>query len=632
LAEGKKEKEEMAVWDKILYELKNRGRIDKPRFEALSAKGASEGIKELVADKTIEDEAAACKFYFSSLKARSLEDVLIADGLLSAAGLEKLIDEFGGVPGNLKDILIERNIIYPAAVYKAIAVQHQADYIDLNAEKIDDALFSKFDINIIRRYQFIPHKMEGDKLVIIIDDPSDVERIEEIESVIGIPTRADVAVKSDISRVINLMIETSLSETTLFSDSDDTPLLKTVNEEADDAAADAEFLKTLSDVSIVKTVDSIILKAIRKKASDIHFEVYPEGLKVKYRIDGALYVVKTIDVKSKNFIISRLKNMANLDISEKRIPQDGRFKRYIDERAIDFRMSVLPSVFGETVVIRVLDQNALGLDINRLGFPETDLVRFKKNIFKPYGMILVAGPTGSGKTTTLYSAIRAIKTPEDKFITIEDPVEYQIPDIVQINVNEKKGLTFASGLRSIVRQDPDEIMVGEIRDFETANIAINAALTGHLVLSTIHANNVIDAIGRLVNMGVDPYQFAASFNIIMSQRLIRKICSNCRQECAPDGELVKLMGDFEIYKDNKFYKGAGCRFCHNTGYSGRTGIYETMPLSDMLKSMVIGRISPLEIKKQAVAEGMTTLRQSAWRLVVEGVSTIEEINRMTFED
>ncbi|EKD69344.1 MAG: hypothetical protein ACD_47C00158G0001 [uncultured bacterium] len=622
----------MAVWEKILYELKNRNKIDKARFDALVSKTPADGIKELIALGAVESEQAAYKFYFSSLRARTLEDVLISEGTLSAADLERIIDEFKGVPGNLKDILIERKIVYPLAVYKAIAVQHHADFVDLNTEKIDDALFSKFDINIVRRYQFIPHKMEGDKLVIIIDDPSDVERIEEIESVIGFPTAACVAVKSDISRIINLMIETSLSETALFSDTDDTPLLKVVNEDADDTAADAEFLKTMSDSSIVKTVDSVILKAIRKKASDIHFEVYPEGLKVKYRIDGALYVVKTIDVKSKNFVISRLKNMASLDISEKRIPQDGRFKRFIDDRAIDFRVSVLPSVFGETVVIRVLDQNALGLDLNRLGFPDHDLVRFKKNIFKPYGMILVAGPTGSGKTTTLYSAIRAIKTPEDKFITIEDPVEYQIPDIVQINVNEKKGLTFASGLRSIVRQDPDEIMVGEIRDFETANIAINAALTGHLVLSTIHANNVIDAIGRLVNMGVDPYQFAASFNLIMSQRLIRKICASCRKEHTPDGEMIKLMGDFEAYKDNKFFRGEGCRFCHNTGYSGRTGIYETMPLSDTIKAMVIGRTSPLEIKKQAVSEGMTTLRQSAWKRVVDGVSTIEEINRMTFED
>jgi len=622
----------MAVWEKILYELKNRNRIDKAALETLASKNFSEGVKELIKLKVIENEQAAYKFYFSSLKARSLEDVLISEGRLAASELERIISEFGAVPGNLKDLLIERGIVYPAAVYRAIAVQHNSEFVDLNETKIDDALFSKFDVNIIRRYQFIPYAMKGEKLVIVIDDPSDVERIEEIESVIGIPTLAYVSVKSDIARIINLMIETSLSENTLFADTDDTPALRAVSEEADDAAADAEFLKTMSDSSIVKTVDSIILKAIRKKASDIHFEVYPEGLKVKYRIDGALYVVKTIDVKSKNFIISRLKNMASLDISEKRIPQDGRFKRYIDDRAIDFRVSVLPSVFGETVVIRVLDQNALGLDLARLGFPEHDLIRFKKNIFKPYGMILVAGPTGSGKTTTLYSAIKAIKTPEDKFITIEDPVEYQIPDIVQINVNEKKGLTFASGLRSIVRQDPDEIMVGEIRDFETANIAINAALTGHLVLSTIHANNVIDAIGRLVNMGVDPYQFAASFNLIMSQRLIRKICSSCRREYIPDEETVKLMGDFERYKDHKFYKGEGCRFCHNTGYSGRTGIYETMPLSDCIKNMIILKASPLDIRKQAVAEGMTTLRQSAWQRVIEGISTIDEINRMTFED
>ncbi len=622
----------MAVWEKILYELKNRGKIEKQLYDSLLSRSSDEGMKKLISLGVIENAEAACKYYFSSLKARSLEDVLIAEGLLSASALERIIAESGNVPGNLKDILIERKIVYPAAVYRAIAMQHQADFIDLSTEKIDEELFVKFDINVIRRYQFIPHKMDGEKLVIIIDDPSDVERIEEIESIIGFPTRPEVAVKSDIARVINLMIETSLNESALFSDVDDTPALKAVDEESDESASDAEFLKTLSDSSIVKMVDSIIIKAIRKKASDIHFEVYPEGLKVKYRIDGALYVVKTIDVKSKNFIISRLKNMANLDISEKRIPQDGRFKRYIDERAIDFRVSVLPSVFGETIVIRVLDQNALGLDIERLGFPDNDLIRFKKNIFKPYGMVLVAGPTGSGKTTTLYSAIRAIKTPEDKFITIEDPVEYQIPDIVQINVNEKKGLTFASGLRSIVRQDPDEIMVGEIRDFETAGIAINAALTGHLVLSTIHANNVIDAIGRLVNMGVDPYQFAASFNLIMSQRLIRKICTNCRRECTPDPAITKLMGDFEAYHDNKFYSGAGCRFCHNTGYSGRTGIYETMPLSDTIKSMVIQRVSPLEIKKQAVKEGMSTLRQSAWRLVLEGISTIEEINRMTFED
>ena len=622
----------MAVWNKILYELKAHGKIDESLYVSLSSKTAASGIADLSAKKIISSESEAYKYYFFALKSRALEDVLISEGYLSTADLERLIAEFGEIPGNFKDILLERNLLHPRQIYKAIALQHRVEFVELDQAKIDDALFSKFDINIIRRYQFIPYRMDGEKLVIIMDDPSDVERIEEIESIIGIPTTPCVSLKGDIARTINLMIETSLSEKTLFSDAEDTPLLKNAPEESDESAADADFLKTMADSAIVKTVDSIILKAIRKKASDIHFEVYPEGMKVKYRIDGALFTIKNIDSRSKNFIVSRIKNMASLDISEKRIPQDGRFKRFIDDRSIDFRVSVLPSVFGETVVIRVLDQNALGLDLSRLGFPQDDLIRFKKNIFKPYGMVLVAGPTGSGKTTTLYSAIRTIKTPEDKLITIEDPVEYQIPDIVQINVNEKKGLTFASGLRSIVRQDPDEIMVGEIRDFETANIAINAALTGHLVLSTIHANNVIDAIGRLINMGVDPYQFAASFNLIISQRLIRKICSNCREEHEPETETIKLMGDFEKYRSDKYYKGAGCRFCHNTGYSGRTGIYETMPLSDEIKAMIISRVSPLEIKRQAVSEGMQTLRQAAWRCVGDGLTTIEEINRMTFED
>jgi len=622
----------MPVWEKILYELKLKNKIDAATRDALLSSGTEEGIKGLIARNIVPDSDAAYKYYFHALKSHSLEDVLISENIISTEELEKIIVEFGGVPGNLKEILIQRNIAAPKQIYKAIAIQHHADFVDLNEAKIDDAVFSRYDVNTIRRYQFIPYRLENEKLTIIMDDPSDVDRIEEIESVIGIPTVPCVAVKSDIARNINLLVETSLSENALFADADDAELLKSVPEDGDERAAEADFVKTLSDDTIVHTVDSIILKAVRKKASDIHFEVYPEGLKVKYRIDGALFMVRTIDPKSKNFIIARLKTMASMDISEKRIPQDGRFKRYIDERAIDFRVSVLPSIFGETVVIRILDQHALGLDLANLGFPEDDLLKFRKNITKPYGMILVAGPTGSGKTTTLYSAIKAIKTPEDKLITIEDPVEYQIDDIVQININEKKGLTFASGLRSIVRQDPDEIMVGEIRDSETANIAINAALTGHLVLSTIHANDVMDSIGRLVNMGVDPYQFVASFNLILSQRLIRKICSNCREEYVPEKSVTDLMGDFEKYSGGKFYRGAGCRFCHKTGYVGRVGIYETLPLTEKIKSMVLARLSPIEIKKQAVAEGMRTLRAAAWQKVAEGITNIEEINRITFED
>ncbi|HMM60586.1 MAG TPA: GspE/PulE family protein, partial [Candidatus Rifleibacterium sp.] len=294
---------------------------------------------------------------------------------------------------------------------------------------------------------------------------------------------------------------------------------------------------------------------------------------------------------------------------------------------------VLPSIFGETVVLRILDKSALGLDIQKLGLEGDDLLLFKRNVKKPYGMILVAGPTGSGKTTTLYSALKFVHTPKDKFITIEDPVEYQLPDIVQIAVNEKKGLTFSSGLRSIVRQDPDKIMVGEIRDPETAKIAINAALTGHLVFSSIHANNVTDAISRLENMEIDPYEFVSSFNLIMSQRLMRLNCKNCTgDDTTITEEMKRLTIDFEHYSHVEFKKGKGCRFCHDTGYQSRSGIFEVLELSPAIKQMILTRQSPLEIKKAAIAQGMVPLRRAGWQKVERGLTTFEEMNRVTFEE
>jgi type IV pilus assembly protein PilB len=381
-------------------------------------------------------------------------------------------------------------------------------------------------------------------------------------------------------------------------------------------------------------VDAIILKGVRKRSSDIHFEVYESQLKVKYRIDGVLFeVLSDVEPRLRAPIISRLKVMAQLDIAEKRVPQDGRFKLKIDDRFVDFRVSVLPSIFGETVVLRILDKSALGLDIQKLGLEGDDLLLFKRNVKKPYGMVLVAGPTGSGKTTTLYSALKFVHTPKDKFITIEDPVEYQLPDIVQIAVNEKKGLTFSSGLRSIVRQDPDKIMVGEIRDPETAKIAINAALTGHLVFSSIHANNVTDAISRLENMEIDPYEFVSSFNLIMSQRLLRLNCKNCvGEDDTITDEMKRLTIDFEHYAAVSFKKGKGCRFCHETGYQGRSGIFEVLELSPAIKQMILTRQSPLEIKKAAIAQGMVPLRRAGWQKVEHGLTTFEEMNRVTFEE
>jgi type IV pilus assembly protein PilB len=384
---------------------------------------------------------------------------------------------------------------------------------------------------------------------------------------------------------------------------------------------------------VVKMIDALLLKAILKKASDVHFEAYEDVMKIKYRIDGVLFEVLKINSEFSNMITSRIKIISNLDIAEKRKPQDGRFTLSFENREVDFRVSILPSIHGETVVLRILDKTAVGLDVRKLGFEDYDLKKFLKNIKKPYGMILVAGPTGSGKTTTLYSAINEINKPEDKLITIEDPVEFQFDDIVQVAVNEKQGLSFASGLRSVVRQDPDKIMIGEIRDIETAEIAVNAALTGHLVLSSIHANNVFDCISRLVNMGVDIYQVVSSFNLIVSQRLVRKICEKCKiEDIESKKKLKELVDDWQEHEDKVFYKGRGCRFCHKTGYRGRVAIYEVLPMSSRVKEMLLVNSNSVEVRRAAVEEGMHSLRGASWIKVCQGVTTIDEMNRVTFED
>jgi len=433
------------------------------------------------------------------------------------------------------------------------------------------------------------------------------------------------------------MIETSLDSKVVFGDLENFPPLEVVIEEDEEETPAAGVAKTAgfaSETPVIRMVDAIILKGVRKRSSDIHFEVYESQLKVKYRIDGVLFeVLSDVEPRLRGPIISRLKVMAQLDIAEKRVPQDGRFKLRIDDRFVDFRVSVLPSIYGETVVLRILDKSALGLDLQRIGLDGEDLLQFKRNVKKPYGMVLVAGPTGSGKTTTLYSAIKFVHTNKDKFITIEDPVEYQLPDIVQIAVNEKKGLTFSSGLRSIVRQDPDKIMVGEIRDPETAKIAINAALTGHLVFSSIHANNVIDAISRLENMEIDPYEFVSSFNLIMSQRLLRLNCKNCiTDDDSITEEMKRLTIDFKQYENVAFKRGKGCRFCHDTGYQGRSGIFEVLEMSPSIKQMILTRQSPLEIRKAAMEQGMVPLRRAGWQKVEKGLTTFEEMNRVTFEE
>jgi type IV pilus assembly protein PilB len=389
----------------------------------------------------------------------------------------------------------------------------------------------------------------------------------------------------------------------------------------------------------VKLLDSILLSAMQRRASDIHIEASDRATKVKLRVDGILVpAMEPLDIRLHAPLVSRLKVMSELDIAERRVPQDGSFRMRLDRKTVDFRVSILPSVFGESVVIRILDREAIttgvsALRLERLGFNPEDLKRFRRAIVRPYGMVLVTGPTGSGKTTTLYAAISEMNTADDKLITIEDPVEYQLTGVVQIPVNEKKGLTFARGLRSILRHDPDKIMVGEIRDAETAQIAIQSALTGHLVLTTVHANNVFDVIGRFSSMGIDAYNFLAALNCVLAQRLVRILCPSCRVQVAAEQALLEESGlDYEQYRDTPFYQGKGCSNCMGTGYRGRKCITEFLDLTDEIKEMILAERPLSEIRYRAVTDGMITLRQSAIKKVLQGETSLREINRVTFSE
>ena len=592
-------------------------------------------LLRLAGDADISDSNLV-KAFAATFRKKTLYEILVEEGFITLEFIQGMISEFGAIPGNIGQILIDRKVISEEDFARAVAMELGIEYVDLAQYEVDDELFNTIDVSLMRRYCFVPHRRSSRDIHLIMHDPGNVDAIEELEVQLGLPIMPMVASKMAIQKLLSLMIETSLDSKVVFGDLENFPPLEVVVEDEDDAPA-AGVAKTAgfaSETPVIRMVDAIILKGVRKRSSDIHFEVYESQLKVKYRIDGVLFeVLSDVEPRLRGPIISRLKVMAQLDIAEKRVPQDGRFKLRIDDRYVDFRVSVLPSIYGETVVLRILDKSALGLDLQRVGLDGDDLLLFKRNVKKPYGMILVAGPTGSGKTTTLYSAIKFVHTAKDKFITIEDPVEYQLPDIVQIAVNEKKGLTFSSGLRSIVRQDPDKIMVGEIRDPETAKIAINAALTGHLVLSSIHANNVIDAIARLENMEIDPYEFVSSFNLIMSQRLMRLTCKNCViDDDTITEEMKKLTIDFKQYEHVEFKRGKGCRFCHDTGYQGRSGIFEVLEMAPNIKQMILTRQSPLEIRKTAMEQGMVPLRRAGWQKVEKGLTTFEEMNRVTFEE
>jgi len=532
----------------------------------------------------------------------------------------------------LERILLEEKIVGEEDLAKAIAEGFGLEYADTSSLSVKPAL-NGISPELMRRYVFVPIRKDKDRLLIAVHNPADIIKIDELEVLLN--SRIDMVVTTR-SAIDNALKRLKEGEEVFREISGEFRFQMVKETEEGDEVVSLEKIRG-DESPIIKLVDSAIYNAVEKRASDIHLETAANEVIIKYRIDGVLYpAMEPIEKKYHSSIISRIKIMSELDIAEKRVPQDGRFKLKIDSKIIDFRVSIMPSIFGEDAVIRILDKEHLSkefakLSLDGLGFEGDLLAKIRKNTKKPYGMILVTGPTGSGKTTTLYAAIIEINNSEEKIITIEDPVEYQLPDVLQVPVNEKKGLTFARGLRSILRHDPDKIMVGEMRDSETAQIAVQSALTGHLVFTTVHANNVIDVIGRLLNMGVEPYNFVSALNCILAQRLVRNICPACKEPVKAPRELLQESGlDADKYKDHAFYEGRGCSECNNTGYHGRTAIAEFLELSDTIREMILERRPFADIKKKAKEEGMIFLRESAIDKVFKGKTTFREINRVTF--
>lgn len=517
-----------------------------------------------------------------------------------------------------------------------LAHRYRSEFVDLRNYHIQHDLFRSVPVDLMFRYNFVPLEITSEgRLAIAIADPSRLMMIDEISLLLNKPVVAKVATLSQINDILKKAEQSQR----VLDEAGETFALQVIREsENGDENISIERLTADEDMSpIIRLVDTAIFTALQRRASDIHIETRDDSVAIKYRIDGVLQpAMSPIAREHHSTIISRIKVMSELDIAERRVPQDGRFRVRYNNRPIDFRVSIMPSINGEDAVLRVLDKESMSekfhkLTLDVVGFGEDDLRKFRMFISEPYGMVLVTGPTGSGKTTTLYAALNEIKTDEDKIVTIEDPVEYQIRGVTQIPVNEKKGLTFARGLRSILRHDPDKIMVGEIRDQETAQIAIQSALTGHLVFTTVHANNVVDVLGRFLNMGVEAYNFVSALNCVLAQRLVRMICNSCKSPVRYSKEILTASGlNLQEWGDFTFYEGQGCIECSGTGFRGRTAIHELLDLSDHIREMILERKPSSEIRRAAHQEGMHFLRESALAKIKDGVTTLKEINKVTF--
>ncbi|HLV67039.1 MAG TPA: type IV-A pilus assembly ATPase PilB [Polyangiaceae bacterium] len=562
-----------------------------------------------------------------------LGELLVREKLISLQQLRKAQDEQKRTGHNLGFTLAKLGYISDGEITSFLASQYRLEAINLDEYEIDQEVLKLVSREVCEKHRIIPISKSGSSLIVAMSDPTNLNAIDDIKFLSGYNVEPVVASETTIQGAIERYYNAGPSYEEVMADFD-------LNDEDIDFGADTEEISAVelerasADAPVVRLVHVLLLNAIRKGASDIHCEPYEKRFRVRYRIDGVLHEEMSPPMKLKNAIVSRLKIMSQLDIAERRLPQDGRIKLKLGKgREMDFRVSVLPTMWGEKVVLRLLDKSNLQLDMAKLGFDPEPLRDFQWAINQPWGMVLVTGPTGSGKTTTLYSALSELNKPGVNISTAEDPVEYNLPGINQVQMHEDIGLNFAMSLRSFLRQDPDIIMVGEIRDFETAEIAVKAALTGHLVLSTLHTNDAPATISRLLNMGVEPFLITASVNLVLAQRLARKICPECRREDDIDAQALLEIGCTEAQiATAKIYRGAGCPTCNNTGFKGRIALYEVMRFHDDLKEMVLQGASAAELKAAAIKRGMLTLRMAGIRKMLEGVTTPEEVLRVTMAD
>jgi type IV pilus assembly protein PilB len=562
--------------------------------------------------------------------AKKLGDLLLDGGLITPDQLQQAQSEQKMGGGMLAPTLVKLGYMAEAELLDFVSKQFGVPAVDPAKLEVDQEVVDLIPSNIVQKYKIVPISLDGQTLTIAMLDPSNLFAVDDIRFLTRKNIRVTVATETAIKQAMDRFYDAGAGVEDVLSEFTDEGVdLIDSGEDLDIG----ELESAAEQAPVVKLVNLVLVDAIRKGASDIHIEPYEKSLRVRYRIDGVLYEVMRPPIKLKNAIVSRVKIMSRLDIAERRLPQDGRIKLKTKGKEMDFRVSVLPTLFGEKVVLRLLDKSTLQLDMTKLGFEERQFKDFQEQIHRPFGMVLVTGPTGSGKTTSLYSALCELNKSTDNISTAEDPVEYNLPGINQVQIHEAIGLTFAAALRAFLRQDPDIIMVGEIRDFETAEIGIKAALTGHLVLSTLHTNDAPSTVSRLLNMGVEPFLVASAVNIMLAQRLARRVCADCKQEIkVPKETLLDLgvaEGDVGTFA---CYKGTGCPTCTQTGYKGRIALYEVMPLYDEIKELVLVGASTAELKREAMRLGVITLRQAGINKLKAGITTVEEVVRCSVKD